>query len=101
MEEQISWTISSMLLVIWTYFLCMITYCSSSIILVHRINTKFIYKYVHKILQNEEKKGFSDCCGNEMLQVRAYGQAYISLEVNIRSVRFGLILIFTSTTLLS
>jgi hypothetical protein len=77
----------------------MITYCGSSIILVHRIDTKFIYKYVHKILQNEEKKGFSDCCGNEMLQVRAYGQAYISLEINIRFVHLWLILVFTSTTM--
>ncbi|XP_062199220.1 mediator of RNA polymerase II transcription subunit 14-like [Phragmites australis] len=35
-----------------------------------------------------EKKGFSDCCGNEVLQVRAYGQAYISLGINIRTGRF-------------
>ena len=36
------------------------------------------------ILQNTRKKGFSDCFGNEVLQVRAYGQAYISLGINIR-----------------
>lgn len=35
-----------------------------------------------------EKTGFEDFCGNEVLQVRAYGQAYIGLGVNIRSGRF-------------
>ncbi|KQJ89683.1 mediator of RNA polymerase II transcription subunit 14 isoform X2 [Brachypodium distachyon] len=35
-----------------------------------------------------EKMGFADCCGNEVLQVRAYGQAYIGLGLNIRSGRF-------------
>ncbi|XP_039794595.1 mediator of RNA polymerase II transcription subunit 14-like isoform X2 [Panicum virgatum] len=34
--------------------------------------------------KNTGKKGFSDCFGNEVLQVRAYGQAYISLGINIR-----------------
>ncbi|XP_022680352.1 mediator of RNA polymerase II transcription subunit 14 isoform X3 [Setaria italica] len=38
--------------------------------------------------KNAEKKGSSDCFGNEVLQVRAYGQAYISLGINIRSGRF-------------
>ncbi|KAF8650203.1 hypothetical protein HU200_064058 [Digitaria exilis] len=37
--------------------------------------------------KNGEKKGLSDF-GNEVLQVRAYGQAYISLGINIRSGRF-------------
>ncbi|VAI17170.1 unnamed protein product [Triticum turgidum subsp. durum] len=35
-----------------------------------------------------EKASFADFCGNEVLQVRAYGQAYIVLGVNIRSGRF-------------
>ncbi|KAM0867437.1 hypothetical protein ACQ4PT_042027 [Festuca glaucescens] len=35
-----------------------------------------------------EKTGLADFCGNEVLQVRAYGQAYIGLGVNIRSGRF-------------
>ncbi|XP_066397211.1 mediator of RNA polymerase II transcription subunit 14 isoform X2 [Miscanthus floridulus] len=38
--------------------------------------------------KNAEKKGFTDCFGNEVLQVRAYGQAYVSLGINIRSGRF-------------
>ncbi|CAN6204058.1 unnamed protein product [Urochloa humidicola] len=38
--------------------------------------------------KNGGKKGFSDCFGNEVLQIRAYGQAYISLGINIRSGHF-------------
>ncbi|CAN6195413.1 unnamed protein product [Urochloa humidicola] len=38
--------------------------------------------------KNAGKKDFSDCFGNEVLQIRAYGQAYISLGINIRSGRF-------------
>ncbi|KAJ1255868.1 hypothetical protein BS78_K146700 [Paspalum vaginatum] len=38
-------------------------------------------------LKNAES-GFSGYSGNEVLQVRAYGQAYISLGINIRSGRF-------------
>uniref|UniRef100_A0A0D9X6S0 Mediator of RNA polymerase II transcription subunit 14 n=1 Tax=Leersia perrieri TaxID=77586 RepID=A0A0D9X6S0_9ORYZ len=32
--------------------------------------------------------GSDDCCTNEMLQVRAYGQSYIQLGINIRNGRF-------------
>ena len=35
-------------------------------------------------MQKVEKGDFADFCGNEVLQVRAYGQAYIDLGVNIR-----------------
>ncbi|KAG8049511.1 hypothetical protein GUJ93_ZPchr0009g1093 [Zizania palustris] len=35
-----------------------------------------------------EQKGFADCYGNEVLQVRAYGQAYIGLGINMRSGHF-------------
>ncbi|CAN6181802.1 unnamed protein product [Urochloa humidicola] len=38
--------------------------------------------------KNAGKKDLSDCFGNEVLQIRAYGQAYISLGINIRSGRF-------------
>ncbi|WVZ64079.1 hypothetical protein U9M48_013648 [Paspalum notatum var. saurae] len=38
-------------------------------------------------MKNAES-GFSDYSGNEVLQIRAYGQAYISLGINIRSGRF-------------
>ncbi|KAL6598037.1 hypothetical protein ACP70R_046458 [Stipagrostis hirtigluma subsp. patula] len=43
---------------------------------------------VAKDPQKNEEKAYSYCCGNEVLQVRAYGQAYISLGINIRSGRF-------------
>uniref|UniRef100_A0A0D3H4M2 Mediator of RNA polymerase II transcription subunit 14 n=1 Tax=Oryza barthii TaxID=65489 RepID=A0A0D3H4M2_9ORYZ len=39
-------------------------------------------------VKKTEQKDFADCCGNEVLQVRAYGQAYIGLGINIRSGRF-------------
>jgi hypothetical protein len=35
-------------------------------------------------VQEVEKTSLADFCGNEVLQVRAYGQAYIGLGVNIR-----------------
>lgn len=39
-------------------------------------------------MKNAEKSSFSDSFSNEVLQVRAYGQAYINLGINIRSGRF-------------
>jgi hypothetical protein len=49
-------------------------------------------------LQNAEK-GFSDCFGNEVLQVRACGQAYVSLGINIRCVSILLIQYLTPTSI--
>jgi hypothetical protein len=43
---------------------------------------------IYELAQKTEQKDFADCCGNEVLQVRAYGQAYIGLGINIRLLNF-------------
>ncbi|VAH30165.1 unnamed protein product [Triticum turgidum subsp. durum] len=44
-------------------------------------------KEVHMdVLQKRvDRRGFKNCCTNEVLQVRAYGKSYIHLGINIRS----------------
>uniref|UniRef100_A0A0E0IAE3 Mediator of RNA polymerase II transcription subunit 14 n=1 Tax=Oryza nivara TaxID=4536 RepID=A0A0E0IAE3_ORYNI len=54
---------------------------STEVILKREVHGEGFQKRVHR-------RDSNDCCTNEMLQVRAYGQSYIDLGINIRNGRF-------------